>query len=100
MPTVDILDWSDEFLPILYEHLKDAPIKNAIKGCSGTCRVTVLAPALAVDRCLSFLQYRNFSKPISDKEAKLLDAGIQLTPESRHIFQIGFQALNGSVERE
>lgn len=54
-----------------------------------------------MDRCTSLLQYRNFSKRLSDKEAKLLDAGIQTTPDSHYVFGIdGKRIIAAQPKRE
>lgn len=57
-------DFDKIFLPVVRAYSSNVPISGGIQGCSGICRTTVHAPALAVDHCEHQITYRNFSETL------------------------------------
>lgn len=98
LPEVELQDFQIEFLPIYNEYGSQAPMKDAITGCSQICTATVRAPALAVDRCVSSLRYQNFSHPMSPAQRKQFAAGCTIPVDSQSVFNVRFMVYNGTAE--
>ena len=99
LPNIEIQDFQQRFLPIFYDWAGQKPMKDVITGCHATCTATVRGPALAVDHCISENHYRNYSYPISQKEAQLFEEGCVKPSEDQLTFLQEFVALNGTTER-
>ena len=75
--TQELQPW---FLPVYYDYVASKPLSGAITGCPSdeTCKATVKAPALVVDRSTSKLTYRNFRNITAPAELKLWEKGCQV----------------------
>ena len=52
---------------VINDYASGRPVYS-IKGCPTRCSARVWAPALAVDKCISTLQYINFSQPLTPEQ--------------------------------
>ena len=98
MPKVEGLTPSTEFLPVMRDYASGIPIRGGISGCPGSCTASVRGPALAIDHCISKLDYINYTEPVATGVMQLFDQGCLATPRNRVIFDLNFLAENGSVE--
>ena len=98
LPEVEVQDFQVHFLPIFYGWIDSSPIAMGISGCTGTCKATVRAPALAVNHCESTISRRSFLDPISKSELKNFEAGCITLADNQTIFKNYFKTLNGTVE--
>jgi hypothetical protein len=98
LPEVEIQDFQRHFIPTFEGWIHGSPITNGITGCSGTCKATVRAPALAVDHCMSTITRRDFMKPISKDELKSFEEGCIEPSDNQTVFKNYFKTVNGTVE--
>lgn len=90
---------SQLFSEVLDGYMASKTIPGSVSGCGGTCRATVLAPALATLGCYSNFHYRNFSAPLSASKAKAFNDASELgwmigPPNDRTVYEIGPSVLN------
>lgn len=49
-------------------YFADSPLRNVVTGCPGSCRATVVAPALAVTSCTSYLLPVDYHQSIEGQD--------------------------------
>lgn len=78
-------------------YLRDTPLLNVVRGCPGTCKAILRAPALA-HTCERHLLPVNYSRPASSSEYDNVNALRYAPPMDRLLFGVGSSLVEGVDE--
>ena len=82
---------------VITQYYNEAPIVGAIRGCPGTCRARLNAPALSAT-CVTHQVPVNYTQPTSQKEMSNIVAQISAPPLDRKAFLVTSSLLEGVNE--
>lgn len=92
------MTYAHRFYAVYEAFQRDWPIVGGLNGCDGTCKAVVNAPVLALDYCVSSLEYEDFRKPLNSTETTWFAEGCSSEMPAKSVFRTQLMLYPGPVE--